>query len=143
MPASPAMRISLPEPAPASCRDRLSDPDFGRRSKNGVGEVAIWGAYPIRSAGCDGTVRELFPNTSTLNHQEIRRYAMRSPSIPAIPLRPSLHVLTVLIQLAALSALSGCTLPVVARVPTVTLTYLNGASLSLACQRCAIADAVR
>lgn len=48
---------------------------------------------------------------------------MRSPLIAAIRLRPSRHALTVLIQLAALSALSGCTLPVVAQVPTVTLTY--------------------
>lgn len=45
---------------------------------------------------------------------------MRSPSMPVIRSRPSLHALTVLIQLAALS---GCTLPVVAQAPTVTLTY--------------------
>jgi len=56
---------------------------------------------------------------------------MRSPSIRAIPLPPSLRALTVLIQVAALFALSGCTLPVVAQLPTVTLTYLHGASLSL------------
>lgn len=48
---------------------------------------------------------------------------MRSPSIPVIRSRPALHALTVLIQLAALAALSGCTLPVVAQAPTVTLTY--------------------
>lgn len=48
---------------------------------------------------------------------------MRSPSIAATRLRPSVHVLTVLIQLAILSALSGCTLPTVAQVPTVTLAF--------------------
>src|ERR1700728_4655014 len=48
---------------------------------------------------------------------------MRSPSIAAIRLRPSVHALTVLIQLATLAALSGCTLPLVAQVPTVTLTF--------------------
>jgi UrcA family protein len=101
---------------------------------------------------------------------------MRSPSIPAIPLRPSVRAVTVLIQLATLSALSGCTFPVVARVPTVTLTFrtadlgtergvrviyrrieraarqvcpeydpldLHGTSLTLVCQKRAIADAVR
>ena len=47
---------------------------------------------------------------------------MRSPSIPAIRLRPSVRPVAVLIQLAILSALSGCTFPVVAQVPTVTLT---------------------
>jgi UrcA family protein len=48
---------------------------------------------------------------------------MRSPCITAIRSRPSLRAPTVLIGLAALCALSGCALPVVAQVPTVTLTY--------------------
>jgi len=101
---------------------------------------------------------------------------MPSPSIPVIRLRPSLRAAMVLIQLATLSALSGCTLPVVAQAPTVTLTFrtadlgtergvrviyrrieqaarqvcpeydpldLHGTSLSLVCQKRAIAEAVR
>lgn len=51
---------------------------------------------------------------------------MRSPLISAIRLRPSLPSLRVLLQLAVLSALSGCALPAVAQVPTVTLTYRTG-----------------